>query len=95
MAVVTSHPQVTASNGIEVDEGLCDLLEALWSRGMKTEFSCQGDHGTFAHICFAGAADACRFTQAPGYFRITLGECRAWVDFPPHLIGVLTRYWSI
>ena len=84
-----------ASNGAQVDEGLRDLLEALWSRGMKTEFSCQGDHGKSAHICFAGAADARRFTRAPGDFQITLGECRAWVDFPPHLIGVLTRYWSI
>jgi hypothetical protein len=61
---------------------------------MVTEFSCQGAHGELAHICFASAADAYRFTQPPGDFLITLGESRAWVDFPAHLIGELTRYWS-
>ena len=95
MRVATAHRQVTASNGAEVDEGIRDLLEALWSRGMVTEFSCQGEQGELAHICFARAADAGRFMQAPGDFLITLGESRAWVDFPAHLIGALTRYWSI
>jgi hypothetical protein len=94
MGVTTAHRQVMASNGIEVDEGIRDLLEAVWTRGMATEFSCQGEHGEFAHICFTRAADACRFTQAPGDFQITLGESRAWVDFPAHLIGELTRFWS-
>ena len=84
-----------ASIGVDVDEGIRDLLERLWSRGMATEFSCQGDDGGLAHICFARAADASRFTEAPGDFLITLGESRAWVDFPAHLIGALTRYWSI
>lgn len=95
MAVATAHRQVIASNGVEVDEGIRELLEALWSRGMLTEFSCQGEHGELAHICFARAADARRFAQGPGDFLITLGESRAWVDFPAHLIGELTRYWSI
>jgi hypothetical protein len=95
MGVATAHRQVTASNGIEVDEGIRDLLEALWCRGMVTDFSCQGDDGELAHICFARAADAHRFMAAPGDFSITLGETRAWVDFPAHLIGELTRYWSV
>ena len=95
MGVATAHRQVMASNGVEVDEGIAELLEALWSRGMVTEFSCQGEHGELAHICFARAADAHRFISAPGEFLITVGEsCRAWVDFPAHLIGDLTRYWS-
>ena len=94
MRVATAHPQVIASNGVEVDEGIRDLLEALWSHGMVTEFSCQGEQGELAHICFTHAADACRFTQGHGDLLITLGESRAWVDFPPHLIGELTRYWS-
>ena len=95
MGVATAHRQVTASNGVEVDEGIRDLLEALWSRGMVTEFSCQGEHGELAHICFARAADARRFMAAPGEFLITFGESRAWVDFPAHLIAELTRYWSV
>lgn len=94
MGVATAHRQVTASNGVEVDEGILDLLEALWSRGMATEFSCQGDHGELAHICFARAADARRFMEAPGDFLITVGEYRAWVDFSADLIGELTQYWT-
>lgn len=96
MAVITAHRQVTASNGVDVDEGIVGLLEALWSRGMVTEFSCQGEHGELAHICFTRAADAYLFIEAPGEFLITVGEsARAWVDFPAHFIGDLTRYWSV
>jgi hypothetical protein len=85
-----------ASNGIEVDEGIAELLEAVWSRGMATEFSCQGERGKLAHICFARPSDARRFMQAPGEFLITVGESRrTWVDFPAHLIADLTRYWSM
>jgi hypothetical protein len=94
VSLTTAHRQVTASIGVDVDEGIRDLLEALWSRGMVTEFSCQGDHGQLAHICFARAADAYRFIEAPGEFLITVGESRVWVDFPAHLIVELTRYWS-
>lgn len=94
IGAATAHRQVAASNGVEVDEGIRELLEALWTRGMITEFSCQGEHGKLAHICFARTADARRFMQAPGDFLITVGEsCRMWVDFPAHLISDLTRYW--
>jgi hypothetical protein len=94
IGAATAHRQVAASNGVEVDEGIRELLEALWTRGMITEFSCQGEHGKLAHICFARTADARRFMQAPGDFLITVGEsCRTWVDFPAHLISDLTRYW--
>jgi hypothetical protein len=95
VGVATAHRQVTASNGVEVDEGIRELLEALWSRGMVTEFSCQGEHGELAHICFARAADARRFMEAQGDFLITVGESRAWVDFPAHLIDDLALYWSV
>lgn len=94
MRVDTVHRQVIASNGVCVDEGIRDLLEALWSRGMDTEFSCQGNHDEQAHICFARAADAWRFMEAPGDFVITVGESRAWVDFSADLIGELTQYWT-
>ncbi|WP_102141666.1 hypothetical protein [Mycobacterium hubeiense] len=90
----TTHRQVTASNGVEVDEGIRDLLEALWSRGMATEFSCQGGPDELAHICFTRAADARRFMEAPGDFLVTFGETRAWVDFPAHQIDPLTTYWA-
>ena len=90
----TTHRQVTASNGVDVDAGIRDLLEVLWSRGMVTEFSCQGDHDELAHICFARGADARRFIEAPGKFLITVGESCAWVDFPSDLIDELARYWS-
>jgi hypothetical protein len=94
MGVANAHRQVTASNGVEVDEGIIELLEALWSRGMVTEFSCQGEHDRLAHICFARTVDAHRFMQAPGEFLITVGESRrTWVDFPAHLISGLARYW--
>jgi hypothetical protein len=96
MNVATAHRQVMASNGVEADEGIVELLEALWTRGMATEFSCQGGHGKLAHICFTRTADARRFMQAPGEFLITVGESRrTWVDFPAHLIDDLTRYWSL
>lgn len=39
------HRQVLASNGDQVDEGILDLLEALWVTGLGTEYSCQ-DWGT-------------------------------------------------
>jgi len=41
------HPQVEIE-GIEVDEGMRDLLEALWKLGLWTQFSCQGDPEKFA-----------------------------------------------
>ena len=94
MRVTTTHRQVVAVNGVEVDEGIRDLLEVLWSRGMLTEFSCQGDHEKLAHICFSRVVDAHRFMGAPGDFLITEGESRAWVDFPADQIGELARYWS-
>jgi len=93
--LATTHRQVTASNGIEVDEGICGLLEALWARGMTTEFSCQGDDDKLAHICFTRVAEARRFMQSHGDLFITVGESRSWVDFPAYLITDLTRYWRI
>jgi hypothetical protein len=92
--VQTIHRQVAASNGVDVDEGIRDLLEVLWSRGMVTEFSCQGTEEELAYICFTRAADAHRFMQAPGELHITLGESRAWVVFPAELIDELTHYWQ-
>lgn len=41
------HPQVEIE-GIEVDVGMRDLLEALWKLRIWTQFSCQGDADKFA-----------------------------------------------
>jgi hypothetical protein len=96
---VPRHRQVHTSIGVEVDEGIRDLLEALWVHGFRTEFSCQGGEPdetgeSSAHICFARIADAVRFAEGPGDLVITEGERRAWVDFPAAQIEWLTRYWS-
>lgn len=44
----TSHNQVPATapdgNTIYVDEGICELLLALWGKGYETVYSCSGGH---------------------------------------------------
>lgn len=94
MRYVPTHRQVHTSIGVQVDEGIRDLLEALWGHGLATEFSCEGGDAGIAHICFSKIADAIRFAAGPGDLEITAGERRAWVDFPSSQIGVLTRHWS-
>lgn len=91
---VPTHPQVHTSIGVAVDEGVRDLLEALWAHGMATEFSCQGNEAGMAHVCFARIADAVRFAAGPGDTAVTAGERRAWVDFPAEQLDDLTRHWS-
>lgn len=65
------HQQVDAE-GIEVDEGMRDLLVALWKLGLDTQFSCQGEPDLFnprasrdhaAQIVFASTTDAHRFVK--------------------------------
>lgn len=101
MAIVTEatgyapiHRQVRGSIGVYVDEGVVDLLEALWARGLRTEFSCQGGEGRFAHVCFSTIRDAIRFAAGPGDLVVTRGRRRAWVDFPAAQIDMLTRHWA-
>ena len=40
------HPQVEVA-GIEVDEGMRDLLVSLWDLGLNTQYSCQGNTDKF------------------------------------------------
>lgn len=94
MRYVPTHRQVHTSIGVQVDEGIRDLLEALWAHGLTTEFSCQGGEAGIAHICFANLSDAARFAAGPGDLEITAGERRAWVDFPSEQIDALTGHWS-
>lgn len=39
--------QTTTPDGVtvHVDEGMLDLLQLLWARGIRSEYSCQGDPG--------------------------------------------------
>lgn len=56
---VPRHPQATLWWGLEVDEGIVDLLRLFNSRGFTTQFSCQGNPGARegAYIFFPRAAD--------------------------------------
>ena len=94
MRYVPTHRQVHTSIGVQVDEGIRDLLEALWAHGLTTEFSCQGGDAGVAHICFSSLSDAARFAAGPGDLEITAGERRAWVDFSAEQIDALSRHWS-
>jgi len=67
------HPQVDVE-GIEVDEGMADLLLALWKLGLDTQFSCQGHldkfvpyssfgHDYAAQIVFSDIDQAVKFLK--------------------------------
>ena len=64
------HKQVLTSNG-HVDEGMVDLLEAVWRSGIATQFSCQGgshypgspDMTQNGNIVFASVNDGLRFMR--------------------------------
>lgn len=84
------HPQVTASNGVEVDAGIAPLLEVLWRRGFETDFSCQGGQDQDAHIGFTTAAGARMFAAQHSWCFL---DAR-WVFFPATHIGELTEAWS-
>lgn len=87
------HPQVVASNGVEVDAGIVDLLEVLWGNGFKTEFSCQGVDGFEAYIGFTSGADARRFVSGVDVYALYgPGEC--FVQFGSHQIEAVTEFWS-
>lgn len=73
-----THRQIVTSRGVLVDERMRPLLEALWSCGLDTDFSCQGDPADWdhplsctqvgrrrnTHIIFTRYADALEFLRA-------------------------------
>jgi hypothetical protein len=63
------HRQVLACNGDQVDEGIVDLLEALWEAGLGTQYSCQ-DWGAAS---WTGGREANWESGRPGwaYIRFT------------------------
>lgn len=68
---MTTHKQVEV-DGINVDEGLADLLMLLWQRDIATQFSCQGggpDPDIDAMIVFSSVEYAVAFMR--GTFDVT------------------------
>lgn len=68
-----NHPQVLV-DGVEVDERLAPLLHAMWTLGLDTQFSCQGDPDRYvpnhpgswdasAQIFFADIDQAIKFVK--------------------------------
>lgn len=90
VAWAPEHPQVQTSRGVEVDELIAPLLEALWAEGMRTEFSCQGREK--GHICFVTEADAERFVLATPHAGLT--RSGRWVDVWSNSLRYLARLWS-
>jgi len=81
------HPQVDVE-GIEVDEGMADLLLAVWRLGLDTQYSCQGHldkfipysplgHDYASQIVFAHIDHAVKFlkksAELMGYDRLNEG----------------------
>src|SRR4051812_25476266 len=65
-----SHEQLTLPDGVAVDAGIANLLNALWELGLRTKYSCQGtpaglceeeQAGSGAYILFPQATDAISF----------------------------------
>jgi len=68
------HHAQTEVYGVEVDEGMSDLLVALWELGLETQFSCQGHPDRYlpnhaeswnssAQIFFSDADQALKFIK--------------------------------
>lgn len=84
------HRQVMSSKGVEVDAGICTLLEALWAQDFVTEFSCQGE--TRGYICFLTEAMADRFVEFTPY--AGLQRQGRFVDVHSDSLRYLARIWS-
>ncbi len=101
------HPLEFVNSRFEVDKEIYPLLKVLWSKGFKTEYSCQGgervnDTVALAYILFYGDVHAKWFTKLiedSGY------ECSyspreysygggASVNFSPDLIEKITNLVS-
>lgn len=58
------RPVKTSRHGVEVDEGIADLIEAVWSNGLETQYCCQdlNDDG-MAQIIFLDIDDGYQFLR--------------------------------
>lgn len=79
-----NHMQVNLA-GIDVDEGLANLLEGLWEAGISTQFSCQGNPGV-AMILFPTVTDGLRFVEetlaATGTYGCYAGRLSMHISHP-------------
>jgi hypothetical protein len=57
--VTAAHQQVQVE-GVYVDEALAPLLQSLWRRGMRTQFSCQGDWSVPGYTLGNGSKETAR-----------------------------------
>ncbi|MDD4690589.1 MAG: hypothetical protein PHE51_12715 [Eubacteriales bacterium] len=83
---------------ITVDEGMVDLLKAIWRHGISTNHSCQGIEGEEAWIRFVWYRDVDRFNRLVGHLSRHSGENK-WtfhksgleISFPPKDIARITE----
>ncbi|GAB6265036.1 MAG: hypothetical protein STSR0001_04800 [Methanothrix sp.] len=88
----------TLLDEITVDEGMVDLLKAIWRHGISTNHSCQGIEGEEAWIRFVRDKDVDRFNKLVGHLSRNSGEkkwtfCRSALEisFPPEDIAKITE----
>lgn len=96
------HRQVRISDGertADVDQGLADVLLALWHAGLRTEWSCQGRDDEPGYIVFESAQDAARFdslVEGRGVaFVEPYGAEPATRRFPPDAVGDIFKAVAI
>lgn len=58
----TDHKQISITYPftgeiIEVDEGIVEILELIWSVGVETFYSCEGDENNYAYIAYSPRGD--------------------------------------
>ncbi len=69
---------------ITVDEGMVDLLKAIWRHGILTKYSCQGGNGEKAWIRFQWDRDVVHFNNLIGHISRVSGE-KEWIFFKESL----------
>lgn len=83
---------------VTVDEGIADLLIAIWKHRIHTTRSCQGGDGEKAWIRFQWREDVVLFNELVGHIsRISgkkewnLNETSLEISFPPEHIAMMTE----
>lgn len=98
------HAQVTVQPwGFQADTQIAPLIQRLWDRDMKTEFSCQGNPRNPAYIMFEYVEHAIEFalqsSEALGDYSFDISlfsgdtGTRGRVTFPNKCIPNLQEIW--